>query len=115
MPVIVPPAKTTVEVPGSSVPAVYVQLWVVRMVPARVSVPDGLLMTTVGRSPDGRRRGAGEGLGAGAVDQQGAGAAVEGRGLADRALGGDRAGVDVAVGQGERARRRSAVVPAAIV
>ena len=37
--------------PGSSVPAVYVQLWVVRIVPARVSVPDGLLMTTAGRSP----------------------------------------------------------------
>ena len=29
----------------------YVQLWVVRIVPARVSVPDGLLMTSTGRSP----------------------------------------------------------------
>ena len=46
-----PPAKTTVEVPGSTVPAVYVQSWVVRIVPARVSVPEGLLMTTRGRSP----------------------------------------------------------------
>src|SRR4029078_12955213 len=45
------PAKTTVEVPGSTVPAVYVQLWVVRIVPARVSVPAGLLMTRAGRSP----------------------------------------------------------------
>ncbi len=52
LPVIVwVPEKTTVEVPGSSVPAVYVQLWVVRIVPARVSVPDGLLMTSSGRSP----------------------------------------------------------------
>ena len=50
-PVIVPPAKTTVEVPGSSVPAVYVQALVVRIVPARVSVPEGLLMTSSGRSP----------------------------------------------------------------
>ena len=48
---IVPPAKTSVEVPGSSVPAVYVQLLAVRIVPARVSVPDGLLMTTRGRPP----------------------------------------------------------------
>ena len=39
-----PPAKTTVEVPGSTVPAVYVQLWAVRIVPARVSVPEGLLI-----------------------------------------------------------------------
>ena len=50
-PLIVPPAKTSVEVPGSSVPAVYVQLLAVRIVPARVSVPDGLLMTTRGRLP----------------------------------------------------------------
>ena len=34
--------------PGSTVPAVYVQLLVVRIVPARVSVPDGLLMTIGG-------------------------------------------------------------------
>ena len=46
-----PPAKTTVEVPGSRVPAVYVQLLVVRMVPARVSVPEGLLMTRAGSVP----------------------------------------------------------------
>ena len=37
--------------PGSTVPAVYVQLVAVRIVPARVRVPDGLLMTTSGRSP----------------------------------------------------------------
>ena len=46
-----PPAKTSVEVPGSSVPAVYVQSLPVRIVPARVSVPLGLLMTTSGRLP----------------------------------------------------------------
>ena len=51
LPVIVPPAKTSVEVPGSSVPAVYVQLFVVRIVPARLSVPEGLLMTSSGRLP----------------------------------------------------------------
>ncbi len=50
-PVIVPPAKTSVDVPGSSVPPVYVQLLLVRRVPARVSVPEGLLMTTSGRLP----------------------------------------------------------------
>ena len=71
------------------VPAVYVQLWVVRIVPARVSVPDGLLMTTLGRLPAAVVGRAGERLGAGAVDEQGGRAAVEGRGLADRALGGD--------------------------
>ena len=32
-------------------PAVYVQLLVVRIVPARVSVPEGLLMTIAGRPP----------------------------------------------------------------
>ena len=69
-PVIVPPAKTTVEVPGSSVPAVYVQSLAVRIVPARVSVPEGLLMTTTGRSPAVGRGRAGERLGAGAVDEQ---------------------------------------------
>ncbi len=46
-----PPAKTSVEVPGSTVPAVYVQPVAVRIVPARVSVPEGLLMTTAGRLP----------------------------------------------------------------
>ena len=51
LPVIVPPAKTSVAAPGSTVPAVYVQLLAVRIVPARVSVPDGLLMTTSGRPP----------------------------------------------------------------
>src|SRR5258705_415734 len=51
LPVIVPPAKTRVELPASTVPAVYVQLCVVRIVPARVRVPDGLLMTNRGRSP----------------------------------------------------------------
>ena len=45
------PAKTTVEVPGSRVPALTVQLWVVRIVPARVSVPEGLVMTTRGSRP----------------------------------------------------------------
>ena len=45
------PAKTTNDVPGSSVPAVYVQPVVVRIVPASVSVPEGLLMTTLGRLP----------------------------------------------------------------
>ncbi len=48
---IVPPAKTSVELPGSRVPAVYVQLLAVRSVPARLSVPEGLLMTTMGRLP----------------------------------------------------------------
>src|SRR5438093_2470479 len=51
LPVVVPPAKTSVEVPGSSVPAVYVQLFVVRIVPARLSVPEGLLMTSSGGWP----------------------------------------------------------------
>src|SRR5207249_586756 len=50
-PVIVPPANRTVDVPASSVPAVYVQLFVVRIVPTRLSVPDGLLMTSGGRLP----------------------------------------------------------------
>ena len=45
------PAKTSVEAPGSTVPAVDVQLWVVRSVPPSVSVPPGLLITTAGRSP----------------------------------------------------------------
>ena len=49
--IVLAAAKTTVEVPGSSVPAVYVQLWSVRIVPARVSVPEGLLMTSGGRLP----------------------------------------------------------------
>ena len=48
------PANTTVDVPGSSVPAVYVQLRPVRIVPARVSVPDGLSMTTAARLPAAR-------------------------------------------------------------
>ena len=105
--VTVPPAKTTSEVPGSTVPPVYVQLWVVRIVPARVSVPEGLLMTSRGRPPAAVVAAPGERLGAGAVDEEGGGAAVERRGLADRALGGQRAGpVEAAVGQGERARRR---------
>ena len=51
LPVIVPPPKTTVEVPGSRVPPTYVQAVVVRMVPARVSVPAGLSMTSSGRLP----------------------------------------------------------------
>ena len=51
LPLIVPPAKTTVELPPLTVPAVYVQLLVVRIVPARVSVPAGLLMTRAGRLP----------------------------------------------------------------
>src|SRR5436309_682166 len=51
LPMLVPPAKTRVEVPGSTVPAVYVQLFVVRIVPARLSVPEGLLMTSSGRLP----------------------------------------------------------------
>ena len=41
------------RLPGSSVPAVYVQLFAVRIVPARVSVPDGLLMTTGGQAAGG--------------------------------------------------------------
>ena len=64
-PVIVPPAKTSVEVPGSSVPAVYVQLLVVRMVPARVSVPGGLVDDDGGQVAAGRGRRPGEGLGGG--------------------------------------------------
>src|SRR3970040_3121578 len=40
-----------VEVPGSRVPLVWVQLLVVRMVPVRVRVPDGLLMLRLGRVP----------------------------------------------------------------
>ena len=51
LPVIVPPAKTRAAVPGSSVPPVYVQLLLVRIVPARLSVPAGLLMTRIGRLP----------------------------------------------------------------
>src|SRR5438128_1019931 len=39
LPVIVPPAKTTVEVPGSTVPAVYVQALAVRILLLRVRVP----------------------------------------------------------------------------
>ncbi len=50
-PVTVPPAKTTSEVPGSTVPALYVQLWLVRIVPTRLSVPEGLSMTRAGRLP----------------------------------------------------------------
>ena len=115
LPVIVPPAKTSVEVPGSSVPAVYVQLFAVRIVPARVSVPDGLLMTTSGQAAGGGRRGAGEGLGAGAVDEQGGRPAGERRGLADRPLGGQRAGpVEAAGGEGRRCPSTVSVVPAAI-
>ena len=45
------PAKTTVEVPASSVPPVYVQSFEVRRVPVSVSVPEGLLMSTSGRLP----------------------------------------------------------------
>ena len=71
MPLIVPPAKTTVEVPGSIVPAVYVQLLVVRSVPARVSVPEGLLMTSERQVAGGGRGRAGERLRAGAVDRAG--------------------------------------------
>ena len=51
LPVMVPPAKTSVEVPAFSPPAVYVQLLAVRMVPARVRVPDALLTTTSGSAP----------------------------------------------------------------
>ncbi|TMD27669.1 MAG: hypothetical protein E6I94_09415 [Chloroflexi bacterium] len=51
LPVIVPPAKTTVEAPGSSVPPTYVQALVVRRVPASVSFPAGLSMTRAGRLP----------------------------------------------------------------
>ena len=65
LPLIVPPAKTSVEVPGSSVPAVYVQLLAVRMVPARVSVPRRLVDDDQGQAAGGGRGRAGEGLGAG--------------------------------------------------
>ena len=51
LPLTVPPAKTTVEVPGSTVPAVYVQPLAERSVPTRLSVPDALSMTTRGRLP----------------------------------------------------------------
>ena len=37
--------------PGSTVPAVYVQLFAVRSVPAIVSVPLGLLIAMSGRAP----------------------------------------------------------------
>ena len=67
----VPPAKTSVELPGSTVPAVYVQPVAVRIVPARVSVPEGLLMTTGGSAPAAVVAAPGEGLRAGAVDEQG--------------------------------------------
>ncbi len=50
-PVTVPPAKTTSEDPWSTVPAAYVQPFDVRIVPASVSVPDGLLMLTSGTFP----------------------------------------------------------------
>ena len=49
--IVIVAANTTVEVPGSRVPAVYVQLRPVRMVPTSVSVPDGLLITRLGRLP----------------------------------------------------------------
>ena len=96
------PAKTTVVVPGSSAPAVYVQLRPVRIVPARVSVPDGLSMTTLARLPAARVEAPVNVWSAAAVDEQRAGAGVERGGLADRTLRGDRAGRDVAVGQGQR-------------
>ena len=60
----VPPANTTSDVPGSSVPPLYVQVFVVRIVPASVSVPDGLLIVTQGEDPGGRRRRAGQRLSA---------------------------------------------------
>ena len=50
-PVTVPPAKTTVEAPGSMVPPTYVQLLAVLIVPARLRMPAGLLMTSGGRLP----------------------------------------------------------------
>src|SRR3990172_10808893 len=45
------PAKITVEVVGSTVPVVTVQLRPVRMVPVRVSVPDGLAISRLGNAP----------------------------------------------------------------
>ena len=74
MPVIVPPAKTTSEVPALTVPAVYVQLWLVRIVPARTRVPAGLLMTSAGRSPEAVVEAPVKVCVAGAVDEQGAAA-----------------------------------------
>ena len=104
LPVIVGvPAKTTVEVPGSTVPAVYVQPLPVRIVPARVSVPAGLSMTTAGRVPAAVVAAPVNVWSAVPTDEQRARAAVERRGLADRAQGGDRARGDRAVGQRERA------------
>ena len=64
MPVIVPPAKTRVEVPGSSGAGGVRPVAGVRIVPASVSVPDGLLMTTRGRWPLAVVEAPGEGLGA---------------------------------------------------
>ena len=77
------PAKTTVERAGIERARGVRPVVAVRMVPARVSVPDGLLITTSGR----RRRSA---MAApvnvwrtGAIDQERARPAVERRGLAD--------------------------------
>ena len=70
-PVTVPPAKTTVEVPGSTVPAVYVQLC---GGPDRAGQGEraGRLVDDEQRQLAGGGRGrAGERLGAGAVDEEG--------------------------------------------
>ncbi len=102
--VTVPPAKATVEVPASSDPPMYVQPPPVRIVPARLRIPDGLSMTTRGRVPGDRAGGAAEGLVEGAVDQERGRTAAGRRGLCDRTLGSQAAGpVDGPGGEGQRA------------
>ncbi len=83
-----PPANTTSEVPGSSgARGVRPVARVVRIVPARVSVPEGLSI----RAPAGCRLavvdGPGQRLGAGTVDEQRAAAAAVPEDLADRRPG----------------------------
>src|SRR5438093_1040177 len=51
LPVTVPAAKTTCELPAATACAGYVQPFEVRIVPGRVSVPEDLLMTNAGRLP----------------------------------------------------------------
>ena len=92
LPVIVPPAKTIVDVPASSVPAVYVQLFVIRIVPARRERARGLVDDEHGQVARRGGRRAGERLGSRAVDEQGGRPAGVRRCLADGALGGEDAG-----------------------
>ena len=92
-PLSVPPVRTTRLVPASTVPLVYVQLRPVRMVPTRLSVPEGLSMTRLGRAPAPGTAVA-EPVNVWSsvpVDAYGAGPGARARGLVDRAAGGDGA------------------------